>query len=80
MSIIQLLFHSNPSPLSIKSSGGTVYTPGNGYVYHVFLEPGIFSVNEGPIFIESLIVAVEVLEDNRQAIKLEEVVLEEFVL
>lgn len=57
MSIIQLLFHSNPSPLPTKSFGGTVYTPGNGYVYHVFLQPGIFSVNEGPIFIESLIVA-----------------------
>jgi len=55
MSIIQLLFYNNPTSLEV--TGGIKYTPGNGYIYHVFLEPGSFDVTNGPITAEMLLVA-----------------------
>ncbi len=55
MSVIQTLFYNNPSSRYI--AGGVPYDPGNGYMYHVFLEPGNFFVLNGPVFINLLVVA-----------------------
>lgn len=55
MSVIQTLFYNNPSSRYI--AGGVPYIPGNGYRYHVFLEPGNFFILNGPVTVEVLIVA-----------------------
>ena len=31
----------------ISASGGTTFTPGNGYKYHIFTAPGSFIVGNG---------------------------------
>jgi len=56
MSSIQLTCFSSAPASGDKASGGTMYTPGNGYVYHVFLAPGNFQVLIGPLTVEALVV------------------------
>jgi hypothetical protein len=50
---------STPSPNPFSASGGTTYTPGNGYKYHVFKHPNSddFEVTGGPATVEVLVVA-----------------------
>jgi hypothetical protein len=33
---------------SFNATGGTIFTPGNGYTYHIFTSPGTFSITGGP--------------------------------
>lgn len=40
----------------VEASGGTITTPGNGYIYHTFTSPGSFQVRQ-PGVIEVLVVA-----------------------
>lgn len=37
----------NDTSLAFSATGGTTFTPGNGYTYHIFTSPGTFSVNNG---------------------------------
>ncbi len=46
-----------PPPSPISATGGTTYTPGNGYTYHTFTSPGTFTVNSGNSTIQVLVVA-----------------------
>ena len=50
---------STPSPGPFSASGGTTYTPGNGYKYHVFTHPNSdnFEVTSGSKDVEVLVVA-----------------------
>ena len=32
-------------PVGLEATGGGVYTPGDGYKYHIFTNPGTFSVS-----------------------------------
>ena len=46
-------------PPTVRSSGGTVLNPGNGYIYNVFTSPGTFTTlaNWSPRSVEYLVVA-----------------------
>ena len=57
MSSIQLSFFASAPASGDKATGGTIYTPGNGYVYHMFLSPGTFSVLIGPLPVDAIVVA-----------------------
>ena len=38
-----------PIPVPFTATGGTEYTPGNGYKYHLFDAPGDFTTSGDPI-------------------------------
>ena len=42
---------------AFDATGGTLYTPGNGYNYHTFIGPGTFVVASGAGNVEVILVA-----------------------
>ena len=48
---------TGPSGPELSATGGTTYTPGNGYKYHLFTSSGSLVVASGSASVEYLVVA-----------------------